>query len=470
MIVEQLYTGCLSEAAYYIESNGEVAIIDPLRETTPYVVKAADNGAKIKYVFLTHFHADFVSGHVDLAKKTGATIVYGPSAIADYDFHEGTDNEEFKIGDITLTLMHTPGHTMESSSYVLTDKDGNQKYIFTGDALFIGDVGRPDLAVKSNVSQQDLAGHLFDSLRNKIMKLPDDIIVYPNHGAGSACGKNMSEETFDTLGHQKEVNYALRADMTKEEFIDEVLTGLVQPPQYFPKNVMMNKGINASYADILATGVVAREPEEFEALIKEVGAVVLDTRHEQIFKDAFLPGSFNFNIDDNFAPWVGTLIENIESPILIVADDGREEEVVTRLARVGYDNTIGYLKGGVEAWAESGRPTDYIVSISPEELKMKMIGKINIIDVRKDSEFYSERLDTDMVTNRPLDLINTNLTEYDKNKEYYMHCVGGYRSMIASSILKANGIENVIDINGGFNEMKESGLKMTEYVCPTTML
>ncbi len=470
MVVEQLYTGCLSEAAYYIESNGEVAIIDPLRETTPYVVKAADNGAKIKYVFLTHFHADFVSGHVDLAKKTGATIVYGPSATADYDFHEGTDNEEFKIGDLTLTLMHTPGHTMESSSYVLTDKDGNQKYIFTGDALFIGDVGRPDLAVKSNVTQQDLAGHLFDSLRNKIMKLPDDIIVYPNHGAGSACGTNMSEETFDTLGHQKEVNYALRADMTKEEFIDEVLTGLVDPPQYFPKNVMMNKGINTSYADILATGVVAQEPDEFEALVRERGAVVLDTRHEQIFKDAFLPGSFNFNIDDNFAPWVGTLIENIESPILIVADDGREEEVVTRLARVGYDNTIGYLKGGVEAWAESGRPIDSIVSISPEELKMKMIGKINIVDVRKASEYYSERLETNMVDNKPLDLINTNLSEYDKNKEYYIHCEGGYRSMIASSILKANGVENVIDVNGGFNAMKESGLKMTEYVCPTTML
>jgi glyoxylase-like metal-dependent hydrolase (beta-lactamase superfamily II)/rhodanese-related sulfurtransferase len=470
MVVEQLYTGCLAEAAYYIESNGEVAIIDPLRETTPYVVKAADNGAKIKYIFLTHFHADFVSGHVDLAKKTGATIVYGPSATAEYEFHEGTDNEEFKIGDINLTLMHTPGHTMESSSYVLTDKNGNQKYIFTGDALFIGDVGRPDLAVKSNVTQEDLAGHLFDSLRNKIMKLPDDIIVYPNHGAGSACGKNMSEETFDTLGHQKEVNYALRSDMTKAEFIDEVLTGLVDPPQYFPKNVMMNKGINTSYADILATGVVAREPEEFEALAKEKGAVVLDTRHEQIFKDSFLPGSFNFNIDDNFAPWVGTLIENIESPILIVADDGREEEVVTRLARVGYDNTIGYLKGGVEAWAESGRPVDSIVSISPEELKMKMIGKVNIVDVRKASEYYSERLDTNMVSNKPLDLINTNLTEYDKNKEYYMHCVGGYRSMIAASILKANGIENVIDINGGFNEMKEAGLQMTEYVCPTTML
>ena len=470
MVVEQLYTGCLAEAAYYIESNGEVAIIDPLRETTPYIVKAADNGAKIKYVFLTHFHADFVSGHVDLAKKTGATIVYGPSATADYQFHEGSDNEEFKIGDITLTLMHTPGHTMESSSYVLTDKDGNQKYIFTGDALFIGDVGRPDLAVKSDMTQEDLAGHLFDSLRDKIMKLPDDIIVYPNHGAGSACGKNMSEETFDTLGHQKEVNYALRADMTKKEFIDEVLTGLVEPPQYFPKNVMMNKGINTSYADIIATGVVAREPAEFEAMVKEHGAVVLDTRHEQVFKDAFLPGSYNFNIDDNFAPWVGTLIENIESPILIVADDGREEEVVTRLARVGYDNTIGYLKGGVEAWAESGRPIDSIVSISPEELKMKMIGKINIVDVRKTSEYYSERLDTDMVDNKPLDLINTNLTEYDKNKEYYMHCVGGYRSMIAASILKANGIENVIDVNGGFNAMKESGIKMTEYVCPTTLL
>jgi hydroxyacylglutathione hydrolase len=470
MVVEQLYTGCLAEAAYYIESNGEVAIIDPLRETTPYVVKAADNGAKIKYVFLTHFHADFVSGHVDLAKKTGATIVYGPSAKADYEFHEGTDNEEFKIGDITLRLLHTPGHTMESSSYVLIDEEGKEKYVFTGDALFIGDVGRPDLAVKSDLTQQDLAGHLYDSLRNKLMKLPDDIIVYPNHGAGSACGKNMSEETFDTLGHQKEVNYALRANMTKEEFIEEVLTGLVQPPQYFPKNVMMNKGINTSYADIIATGVVAHDPEEFEALAREHGAVILDTRHEQVFKDAFLPGSYNFNIDDNFAPWVGTLIENIESPILIVADEGREEEVVTRLARVGYDNTIGYLKGGVEAWIASGRPTDSIVSISPEELKMKMIGNINIVDVRKASEFYSERLDSEMVTNKPLDLINSNLTEYDKNKEYYMYCVGGYRSMIAASILKANGIENVIDINGGFNAMKEAGIKMTEYVCPTTML
>lgn len=470
MVVEQLYTGCLAEAAYYIESNGEVAIIDPLRETTPYVVKAADNGAKIKYIFLTHFHADFVSGHVDLAKKTGATIVYGPSAKADYAFHEGTDNEEFLIGDIKLTLMHTPGHTMESSSYVLTDAEGVKKYIFTGDALFIGDVGRPDLAVKSDVTQQDLAGHLYDSLRNKIMKLPDEIIVYPNHGAGSACGKNMSDETFDTLGHQKEVNYALRADMTKEEFVKEVLTGLVDPPQYFPKAVMMNKGINTSYADILATGVVAHDPDEFETLAKETEALVLDTRHEQTFKDSFLPGSLNVNIDDSFAPWVGTLIENNESPILIVADEGREEEVVTRLARVGYDNTIGYLKGGVEAWKESGRDVDSIVSISPEELKMKMIGKVNIVDVRKVSEFYSERLDTDMVMNKPLDLINTNLSEYDKNQEYYIHCVGGYRSMIASSILKANGIDKVIDVNGGFNSMKEAGLKMTEYACPTTML
>ncbi len=470
MKVEQLYTGCLAEAAYYIESNGEAAIIDPLRETTPYILKATENGAKIKYVFLTHFHADFVSGHVDLAKKTGATIVFGPTAKAEFDFHEGTDNEEFKLGDVTLKLLHTPGHTMESSSYVLIDEEGKQHCVFTGDALFIGDVGRPDLAVKSDLTQQDLAGHLYDSLRNKLMKLPDDIIIYPNHGAGSACGKNMSEETWDTLGHQKEVNYALRADMTKEEFIEEVLTGLVKPPQYFPKNAMMNKGINTSYADIIATGVVAHDPEAFEALAKEKGAVILDTRHEQVFKDGFIPGSYNFNIDDNFAPWVGTLIENIDTPILFVADEGREEEVVTRLARVGYDNTIGYLKGGIEAWRESGRPVDSIVSITPEELKMKMIGKVNIVDVRKASEFYAERLDTDMVVNRPLDFIHENLAEYDKDQEYYLHCVGGYRSMIAASILKANGIDKVIDINGGFNAMKEKGLQMTEYVCPTTML
>ena len=470
MIAEQIYTGCLAEATYYIESNGEAAIIDPLRETTPYVVKAADNGTKIKYVFLTHFHADFVSGHVDLARKTGATIVFGPSAKADFDFHEGSDNEEFKIGDVTLKLLHTPGHTMESSTYLLMNEEGEKHSIYTGDTLFIGDVGRPDLAVKSSMTEEDLAGHLFDSLRNKIMTLPDNLIVYPAHGAGSACGKNMSEDTYDTLGHQKETNYALRADMTKDEFIDEVLTGLVQPPQYFPKNVMMNKGINTSYADIIATGVVARDVEEFEQLAKEQGAVVLDTRHEQTFKDSFIPGSFNFNIDDNFAPWVGTLIENIKSPILFVADEGREEEVVTRLSRVGYDNTIGYLRGGIESWIESGRPVDSIVSIDPPELQRRMMGKVNIIDVRKATEYDSEHLDTPMISNRPLDFIIANLNDYDKNDEYYVHCVGGYRSMIAASILKANGINNVIDINGGFNAMKESGLKMTEYVCPTTLV
>lgn len=470
MIVEQLYTGCLAEAAYYIESNGEAAIIDPLRETTPYIVKSHDNGTKIKYVFLTHFHADFVSGHVDLAKKTGATIVFGPTAQADFDFHEGSDNEEFKIGDVTIKLLHTPGHTMESSTYLLSDENGKEHSIYTGDTLFIGDVGRPDLAVKSHLTEEDLASHLFDSLRNKIMTLPDDLIVYPGHGAGSACGKNMSEETLDTLGHQKEVNYALRSDMSKEEFIKEVLTGLVKPPQYFPKNVMMNKGINTSYGDIIARGVVAHEPDEFERLWKETGAVVLDTRHEQTFKDAFIPGTYNFNIDDNFAPWVGTLIENIESPILFVADEGREEEVVTRLSRVGYDNTIGYLKGGIEAWVATGRTTDSIISIDPEELQRRMMGKINVVDVRKASEFYSEHLDTNKVVNRPLDFINENLKEYNKDEEYFIHCVGGYRSMIASSILKAHGIQNVIDINGGFNAMKEKGLKMTEYVCPTTML
>ncbi len=471
MSVEQIYTGCLAEAAYFVQSNGEAAVIDPLRETTPYITRAADNGVKIKYIFLTHFHADFVSGHVDLAKKTGATIVFGPSAKADFDFHEAHDGEQFKIGDITLELMHTPGHTMESSSLVYINEKGKKEFIMTGDVLFIGDVGRPDLAVKSDLSQADLAGHLYDSLRNKVMKLPDDIIIYPNHGAGSACGKNMSEETFDTLGHQKEVNYALRADMTKEEFIKEVLTGLVTPPQYFPKNAGMNKGINKSYSDILASGLAAHTPDEFKELMENTeDIIVLDTRHEQIFKDAFIPKTYNFNIDDNFAPWVGAVIENIEAPILIIADDGREEEVVTRLARVGYDNTIGYLKGGIEAWKEAGHETDSIVSISPKELKVKMMGKINIIDVRKESEFYAEHVDADNVVNRPLDFINKNMAEYDKNEEYYLHCVGGYRSMIAASILKAHGINNVIDIAGGFNDIKEAGVKVTEYVCPTTML
>ena len=471
MSVEQIYTGCLAEAAYFIQSNGEAAVIDPLRETTPYITRAADNGVKIKYIFLTHFHADFVSGHVDLAKKTGAAIVFGPSAKANFDFHEATDQEVFNVGDITLKVLHTPGHTMESISIVHTNEEGKQDYVFTGDALFIGDVGRPDLAVKSNLSQADLAGHLFDSLRNKLMKLPDDIIIYPNHGAGSACGKNMSDETFDTLGNQKEVNYALRADMTKEEFIKEVLTGLATPPQYFPKNVGMNKEINRSYSDILATGLTAHSPEEFNQLMASTeGVVILDTRHEQTFKDAFVPKSYNFNIDDNFAPWVGAVILDIKAPILIIADEGREEEVVTRLARVGYDNSIGYLKGGIEAWKEFGYETDSIISISPKELKVKMMGKINIVDVRKESEFYSEHVDGGNVFNRPLELINKNVTEYDANEEYYLHCVGGYRSMIAASILKAQGIKHVIDIAGGFNNMKEAGVKVTEYVCPTTML
>ena len=471
MPVEQIYTGCLAEAAYYIKSNGEAAIIDPLRETTPYITRAADDGVMIKYIFLTHFHADFVSGHVDLAKKTGATIIYGPTAKADFDFYNAKDNEEFKIGKVTLKALHTPGHTMESTTYLLIDEEGKENSIYTGDTLFIGDVGRPDLAVKTDLTQQDLASHLYDSLRNKIMTLPDDVIVYPGHGAGSACGKNMSEDTFDTLGHQKETNYALRADMTKEEFIKEVLTGLVQPPQYFPKNVMMNKGVNTSYSEIIAHGVRPHLPEEFKNLIKTTeGVIVLDTRHEQTFKDAFIPGSYNFNIDDNFAPWVGAVIENIEAPILFVADDGREEEVVTRLARVGYDNTIGYLQGGIEAWKDAGNAIDSIVSISPEELKVRMMGKINVVDVRKKSEYDSEHIDYEGIANRPLDFINKNMNEYDKNEEYYLHCVGGYRSMISASILKAHGIKNVIDVSGGFNAIKEGGIKVTEYVCPSTLL
>jgi len=460
MTVEQIYTGCLAEAAYYIESNGEAAVIDPLRETTPYVVRAANDGAKIKYVFLTHFHADFVSGHVDLARKTGATIVYGPGAKASFDFYSAKDNEIFNIGNVSLKLLHTPGHTMESSCYLFYDENDQEKYIFTGDTLFIGDVGRPDLAVKTHLTQQDLAGHLFDSLRNKIMGLDDDIIIYPAHGAGSACGKNMSEDTFDTIGHQKKINYALRKDMTRDEFIDAILDGLAQPPQYFPKNVKMNQGVNKSYTDILAKGVVAHEVERFEKLMKEKETVVLDTRHEQIFKDAFIPGSYNFNIDDNFAPWVGALIENLDSPILFIADEGREEEVVTRLSRVGYDNTIGYLRGGIEAWIDAGYPTESMLSIAPEELKIKMDeNHISIVDVRKPSEFDIEHIDQPGVVNLPLDYIYENVREYKPDKTYYVHCQGGYRSMIACSILKAHGIKNVIDINGGFNAIKLANVK-----------
>ncbi len=471
MKIEQIYTGCLAQGAYYIESNGEAAIIDPLREVQPYIEKALKNNATIKYVLETHFHADFVSGHVDLAKKTGATIVYGPTAAPSFDAHIAQDNEVLKLGNISIKVLHTPGHTMESTCYLVIDENGKEVACFTGDTLFIGDVGRPDLAQKAaHLTQEELAGLLFDSLRTKIMPLTDDITIYPAHGAGSACGKNMSKETTDTLKHQKETNYALRANMTREEFIKEVTTGLMPPPAYFPANVMMNKQGYDSIDTVLNRGLQALTPKAFEAAAHETEALVLDTRAPQTFAKGFIPGSVNIGIDGNFAPWVGALITDIKQPILIVADKGREEEVVTRLARVGYDNTIGYLEGSYEMWQEAGKDTDYIISVSPEDLSHLMANtEAHILDVRKQSEYYSEHIIG--AENAPLDFINDSMSVIDKNKTYHVHCAGGYRSMIFISILRARGYNNLIDVKGGFKDIKETGkFRITDYVCPTTML
>ncbi len=472
MKVEQIYTGCLAQGAYYIESKGEAVVIDPLREVEPYIQKANRNNATIRYVFETHFHADFVSGHLDLAKKTGATIVYGPNAAPEFDAHIAKDGEEFKVGDVTLIAIHTPGHTMESTCYLLRDETGKEVGLFSGDTLFIGDVGRPDLAQKvvADLTQDKLAGYLFDSLRNKIMPLPDDIIVYPAHGAGSACGKNMSKETTDTLGHQKQTNYALRPDMTKEEFIKEVTSGLVAPPAYFPLNVMLNIQGSDSIDTVLERGQHALDPEAFEAAANDTGAFVLDTRDPQEFAKGFVPNSINIGIDGSFAPWVGAMIPDIRQEILLVTEKGREEEVITRLARVGYDYTIGYLKGGFEAWEKAGKEIDQIRSISADELADIMKNDdVNVLDVRKSSEYESEHIID--AENTPLDFINDSMLQVDKDKTYYVHCAGGYRSMIFNSILRARGYDKLVDVKGGFKSMKESGMfKISDYVCPTTLL
>lgn len=471
MKVEQLFTGCLAEMAYYIHSNGEAAIIDPLRETEPYIEMAKADGVKIKYVFLTHFHADFVSGQVDLAKKTGATIVFGPNAEASYDLHHGKDGEDFKIGNLTLKLLHTPGHTMESSSYLLIDEKGNKPYVFTGDCLFIGDVGRPDLAVKSDLTQSDLAGHLYDSLRNKIMTLPDDIIVYPNHGAGSACGKNISSETFDTLGNQKKTNYALRVDMTKEEFIKEVTTGLKQPPQYFPQNVKMNKGINTSIDEILHKGTTPIDADSFKEMSEQDDILVIDTRTKNEYsEEGTVPGAWYIGVNGNFAPWVGGLISDISQKIIFIAEGGREHEVVTRFSRVGYDNTLGYLRGGIHAWLAAGHKVDKIGSMSAIQFANRLKeGSMEVsLDVRKESEYKSEHVVG--VENFSLDFIHSNFAEINPDKEYFLHCATGYRSLIAASIFQANGVKKVTDVRGGFNDIKDTGVKLTDYVCPTTLL
>lgn len=468
MKIQQIYTGCLAEAAYYIESDGEVAIVDPLREVAPYIEMARENKAKIKYVLETHFHADFVSGHIDLAKKTGAKIVYGPTAQPNFEAYVAKDGEELSLGNVKIKVLHTPGHTMESSTYLLIDEKGDEQAIFTGDTLFIGDVGRPDLAVKTDLSREDLAGHLYDSLRSKIMPLPNNVMVYPGHGAGSACGKNMSKETTDTLGHQKMFNYALRADMSKEEFIKEVTDNLIEPPQYFPKNAVMNKMGYESFDEVLEKGLVPLDVHTFINRVEQHEALVLDTRNKDAFAQSHIPGSIFIGIDDNFAPWVGALIPDLQQPIVFLADEGREEEVVTRLSRVGYDNTLGYLKGGILSWKKAGRKTEFIEEISAATFGEKYNEGMRLLDVRKESEYESQHIEGAL--NFPLDFINKNMPRLDRNGQYYLHCQGGYRSMITASILKARGFDKLVNIKGGFNALKLTSLPMSTYQEPVSML
>ncbi|WP_070137791.1 MBL fold metallo-hydrolase [Crocinitomix algicola] len=469
MKIEQIYTGCLAQGAYYIESNGEAAIIDPLREVQPYIDQAATDGAKIKYIFETHFHADFVSGHVTLAEKTGADIVYGPNATTNFKSVSAIDNQEFHLGKIKIKVLHTPGHTMESTTYLLINEEGKPHAIFSGDTLFLGDVGRPDLAQKAaSMTQEELAGTLFDSLREKIMTLPDDVIVYPGHGAGSACGKNMSKETVGTIGEQKETNYALRSDMTKEEFIKEVTDGLTPPPQYFPLNVKLNKEGYEDVDIVLERGQKGMSPDEFERAANETGAVVLDVRHQDKFAQGHIPRSIFIGIDGGFAPWVGALIGDVKQPILLIAEDDRIEETIIRLSRVGFDNIIGYLKGGIDAWKNAGKELDEVKSINAEAFEKAMQNEPKkVFDVRKPSEYLSEHVIS--ATNTPLDTINNFLDDFEGNDFHYIHCAGGYRSMIAASILKSRGIHNLIDVQGGFNAIKNTSIPVSDYVCPSTL-
>lgn len=469
MTIEQIYTGCLAQGAYYIESEGEAVVIDPLREVQPYLDRAAKSGAKIKYILETHFHADFVSGHLDLAKKSGGTIVYGPTAKPNFEAHIAQDGEVLKVGKITITAIHTPGHTMESTCYLLKDENGKNKAIFTGDTLFIGDVGRPDLAQKvaSDLTQDKLADYLYDSLRNKIMPLEDDIIVYPAHGAGSACGKNMSKETFDTLGNQKKTNYALQ-EMTKEQFIKEVTDGLLPPPAYFPENVMLNIKGYESLDVVMDRGMRALSPEKFEEVANQNDALILDTRNAQIFSEGFIPNSINIGVDGGFAPWVGTLILDIKQPILLVTDLGREEEVITRLSRVGYDNILGYLEGGFDSWKNSGKEIDTIRRITADVFANELKQNNNkVLDVRKEGEFSGEHLE--VAESLPLAYINEWIKDIDDSEHFYIHCAGGYRSMIAASILNSRGIRNFTEIAGGYGAITKTDLPKTDFVCPSTL-
>lgn len=467
--IEQIYTGCIAHAAYYIENNGEAAIFDPLREVQPYIDRATKDNAKIKYVFLTHFHADFVSGHLDLAKKANAEIVYGPTANPAYEITNAEDGQIFELGGYKLKAIHTPGHTMESTSFLLIDENGKEHGIITGDALFIGDVGRPDLAqhVVADLTEDKLARHLYQSLRNKIMPLSDDLIVYPNHGAGSACGKMMSKETTDTLGNQKKTNYALQ-DMTEDEFVKSVLSGLAPPPPYFPKNVLMNINGYESLDTVLEKAKTPMKPAEFESTATESRALVLDTRASSDFAKKFIPNSINIGLDGSFAMWAGEMISDIKQEILLVTDEGKEEESMVRLSRIGFDGTVGYLEGGIEAWAAANLETDSIKRMSVKDLEKVNFEETKVFDIRKKNEFNSEHLAG--AINIPLNEINNHLSEFPKEEKFIIHCQGGYRSMIASSILKQRGWDNFADVTEGFKGMKESSLELTEFVCPTTLV
>ena len=467
MIIEQIYTGCLAQGAYYIESNGEVAIIDPLREVQDYIDSAEKNNAKIKYIFETHFHADFVSGHVTLAEKTGAKIIFGPTAKTNFDAIIAADNQVFKLGDITITVLHTPGHTMESSCYLLKDKNGKDYALFSGDTLFLGDVGRPDLAQKGEVTEEDLAGYLYDSLRNKVITLADNVIVYPAHGAGSACGKNLSKETVGTIGNQKETNYALRADMSKEEFIKEVTDGLLPPPAYFPLNVKLNKEGYKDIDDVIKNSARPLSVKDFELIANETDALILDVRHQSEFAKGFIPQSIFIGLSGTFAPWVGALIKDITQPILLVTPVGEEETAITRLSRVGFDNVLGYLDGSFISWKKANKEIDTIKTISAYALEEKINENVRVFDVRKPGEYESEHIKDAEST--PLDFLNDHIAEFPKENPFYVHCASGYRSIIAASILKARGFHNVIDVTGGFIAIKNTGIEKTAAVCPSTL-
>ncbi|PWG06100.1 MBL fold metallo-hydrolase [Polaribacter aquimarinus] len=467
MIIEQIYTGCLAQGAYYIESNGEVAIVDPLREVQDYINSADKNNAKIKYIFETHFHADFVSGHVTLAEKTGAKIVYGPSAKTNFEAIIAEDNQVFHVGDITITVLHTPGHTMESSCFLLKDENGKDHALFSGDTLFLGDVGRPDLAQKGDITEKDLAGFLYDSLREKVMTLADDVIVYPAHGAGSACGKNLSKETVGTIGEQKKTNYALRENMTKEEFVKEVTDGLLPPPAYFPLNVKLNKEGYKDVDDVIKASAKPLSVKDFELIANETDAVILDVRHQSEFVKGFIPQSIFIGIDGGFAPWVGALIKDINQPILLIAPEGREEDTITRLSRVGFDNVLGYLEGSFESWEKSGKEVDTLVSVSADVLEQKIKVNNPVFDVRKPGEYASEHIK--VAESTPLDFLNEHISEFPKKEDFYVHCAGGYRSVIAASILKARGFHNVIDVAGGYAAIRKTKIERTDAVCPSTL-